>query len=508
MMYSKHTMAKDERGFVRYLGSHSGKQFKFRLGDDEQTALLAKAKLEALWQRVSKESDHWDELTLTIAKAIAKGQNTVTLPPPEGIADPVGYTNWIHGLNSKFDDLIQVLPEDTQRWQAGADKLKNVQRRLQEFKVEALEKARQRASTGDIPGTLHEALDDYIAHLTARETSDHSGWKRTQVNEAKVLRAHLQDIPLARLNLQAMEDQLNFWARRPKVRNKDKPMSALSCRNYMKRLRDFWKWLHRSEKYAWRRPDDHDELRVRIASIPADREAKLKSLHIETYSVEELTTLYCHATPLMQTFILLSLNCGFSIAEIATLSKDELRLHQRHPHFGLPGSWILRVRGKSGVYGEFKLWDATVKALEWSLRRLDDIKPDSRTILLSADGKPFNAKTKTGNKPSRIPNLWKNLHRTVEKNLQKTSEKAQSGFRYLPFKQLRKTAGQLVREASDGEIAGVFLCHGKPVKSDSLADVYTNRPFPKVFEALARVETRLLPMFATADWSESQTDRK
>ena len=74
MIYSKHKMAKDERGFVRYLGNHNGKQFKFRLGDDEQTALLAKAKLEALWQRVSKESDHWDESTLTIAKAIAKGQ--------------------------------------------------------------------------------------------------------------------------------------------------------------------------------------------------------------------------------------------------------------------------------------------------------------------------------------------------------------------------------------------------------------------------------------------------
>ena len=296
------------------------------------------------------------------------------------------------------------------------------------MKAEGLEKARQLAFTCEIPGTLHEALEDYIAHLKAWENSDHSGWKRTQVNEAKVLRAHLQDITLARLNLQAMEDQLNYWARRPKVRNKDKAMSALSCRNYMKRLRDFWKWLHRSEKYVWRRPEDHDELKVRIASIPADREAKLRSVHIETFSVEELTTLYRHATPLMRTFILLSLNCGFSIAEIATLSKDELRLQQRHPQFSLPGSWILRVRGKSGVYGEFKLWDATVKALEWSLRRLDAIKPDSRTILLSADGKPFNAKTKTGNKPSRIANLWKNLHRTVEKNLQRATEKAHPGF--------------------------------------------------------------------------------
>jgi hypothetical protein len=490
MIYSKQKLAKDERGFVRYLGNHNGKQVKFRLGDDEQNALLAKAKLEALWQRVSKEADEWDDVTLTIAKAIAKGENHVWLAPISDNPDPIAYLNWIHALVDKFSDLVQILPEQIDLYRAGADKVDSVERRFWSLVARGQEDLRQLASKGEIPGSLHEALDDYIAHLKTKE-HDHSGWGKTQVTEAEILRRHHEDIPLARLNLQAMEDMLMYWAKRPKVRNKDKPMSALSCRNYMKRLRDFWKWLHRSEKYAWRRPEDHDELKVRISSIPADREAKLKSVHIEVYSVEELTALYRHASPLMRTFILLGLNCGFSIAEIATLTKEELRLHQSHPKFGLPGSWILRVRGKSGVYGEFKLWDATVNALEWSLRRLTTIKPDSRTILLSADGNPYNARTKTGNKSSRIPNLWKNLQRTVQKE--------QPGFRYLPFKQLRKTAGQLVKEASDGEVAGVFLCHGKPVKSDILADVYTNRPFRKVFAALDQVEKHLVSMLAVAD---------
>jgi hypothetical protein len=95
--------------------------------------------------------------------------------------------------------------------------------------------------------------------------------------------------------------------------------------------------------------------------------------------------------------------------------------------------------------------------------------------MVTAKGKGFAQPTETGNKASRVRKLWENLLKTVRKN---------HDFRHLPFKFLRKTTGDLVKEVSNGEIAGVFLCHGQPVKNDSLADIYTNRPFGKVFEAL------------------------
>jgi len=44
---------------------------------------------------------------------------------------------------------------------------------------------------------------------------------------------------------------------------------------------------------------------------------------------------------------------------------------------------------------------------------------------------------------------------------------------------------------SDGEISGVFLCHGHPVKSDLLSDTYTNRPWKRVFEAIEKVREQL-----------------
>jgi hypothetical protein len=41
----------------------------------------------------------------------------------------------------------------------------------------------------------------------------------------------------------------------------------------------------------------------------------------------------------------------------------------------------------------------------------------------------------------------------------------------------------------------VFLSHGNPVKADSLLDVYTNRPFAKVFAALDQVGNDLRPLW-------------
>jgi len=65
----------------------------------------------------------------------------------------------------------------------------------------------------------------------------------------------------------------------------------------------------------------------------------------------------------------------------------------------------------------------------------------------------------------------------------------------MSFCKLRKTAGNLIRDNSDGEIAGIFLCHGQAVKTDDLADVYTNRPFKKVFTAQDRVWEFLKDIF-------------
>ena len=55
-----------------------------------------------------------------------------------------------------------------------------------------------------------------------------------------------------------------------------------------------------------------------------------------------------------------------------------------------------------------------------------------------------------------------------------------------------------MRREAGGEAAGIFLCHGKPVSSDDLLDIYTNRPFGKVFDALKALQQQLQPVFDAA----------
>ena len=71
-------------------------------------------------------------------------------------------------------------------------------------------------------------------------------------------------------------------------------------------------------------------------------------------------------------------------------------------------------------------------------------------------------------------------------------------FRKLSFGKLRKTASSLIRRFGDGETAGVFLCHGHPVKSDRLLDIYADRDFARVFRAIREVEEYLRPVFDSA----------
>ena len=111
-------------------------------------------------------------------------------------------------------------------------------------------------------------------------------------------------------------------------------------------------------------------------------------------------------------------------------------------------------------------------------------------LLLNGNGEPYDKPTKSGNASQQIPNIFKRLLDRIEGDKEQISR--------LPFKMLCKTGGDLVKRFSDGEISGVFLCHGQSVETDDLDHIYTARPFGKVFRALRSVEKHLEPMFAAA----------
>jgi hypothetical protein len=110
--------------------------------------------------------------------------------------------------------------------------------------------------------------------------------------------------------------------------------------------------------------------------------------------------------------------------------------------------------------------------------------------LLNENGEAFDKPTRSGNRNQQIPNYFARLIERIRDD--------ENEIRGLSFGKLRKTAGDLIRKFSDGEVMAVFHCRGKAVQSDDLADVYSNRPFGKVFRAIREVESYLAPVFEAA----------
>jgi hypothetical protein len=165
---------------------------------------------------------------------------------------------------------------------------------------------------------------------------------------------------------------------------------------------------------------------------------------------------------------------------------NEIRIDQKHRKYGVLGNWIMRIRLKSSVYGEWRLWDQTVEAIRWYM----GVRPKNRqtALVLTEAGEPVLDQTNGGNRAQTIPNTWARLTSRVRKL-------ADKDFRKLSFNKLRKTAINAIRDITGGETAGVFACHGKPVPTDGLLDLYSNRDFRRVHEACVMWGERLAAMF-------------
>lgn len=516
-------------GFVCEAGCY--KQPKFYLGRDEQEAERRNRRLEQLWRCVKEkwergpvlettfmddfvlwqkgERPAWNAVLLDAARAVARGETTYLVPRPtashiDGRREErfvpmidTEYAEYLARLNHEFP-VVTFRAADQEAYA-----------KAQAFYAQQFQdhhhQARRVRGLLDSPvpeaphERLHHALDAYIAEL---EKEAHlSQWNRVRYNQARRLRERHDDIPLAALDIKKVEEMIAFWRNRPPVKVRDSErvggqMAYNTARNQIIQLRHFFKWLHRHPGYSWKRPDCYEDIKATPIVTAADKSNRLRTLHVETYTPEELAVLYAAASPLMRLFILLGLNCGFAAAESGTLEPPEIFLGQKHPENGRysidstpEDSWIRRLRHKTEVYGEWKLWPHTVLGLRWAMERRRKIESKERALIVTARGESYGRATRNGNKNSRVRNLWVSL-------IERTVEPKHEGFRFLPFKQLRKTGGEMVRQFADGETQGIFLCHGKPVKTDQLADIYSSRPYYRVFEALDKIEKHLAPLWA------------
>ena len=501
------------------------RQHKFYLGKEKLAATVANQRLEKLWEVIEGEAGdaqpRWDWLTLEIGKAIAKGHTEFEVPR-QPLMPPHNYVAEVKRLGKRFS-LIAFVPADKDFFGLGVGiASKAATSAIVVSQTEIQRNAGLLKDLGEplprIGDTLHAAFDDYCDHLRSTvltppiegEEQVTSSYGNIQIKNVQRLKERHADCPLSSLKLTTIQGMIDVWRNRPKVKGKSKPIARKVAVEHIKQLRAFLRWLHKNDNYEWKRPADFDDLVTAVPTNHTEKANAISTLQVDTYDLDELVLLYKYATPFERTLLLLGLNCGFGASEVCGLTYQEIRLHAAHPHAARirfsssnADSFIMRVRRKTGVYGEWLLWPETATALEWSInrrRQMEVIKrgpqkgksiplSDTSPILLSDDGTPLVKQTAEGNTSNRIANMWTS-------RLTTRIRKDYPTFRKLSFNKLRKTASDLIRHESDGEISGVFLTHGQPVRSDDLSDEYTNRPFGKVFEAIRSVRQYLAPVFS------------
>lgn len=437
----------------------------------------------------------WDEVSIAVADAIRNGEVVARIPLPSPFSYMVPECPligiWFEQVRRDFTVIRVELASMNERV---AEQLRAEGQRLIDAGRSMVDESRGK--------TLAEALEAYgrwiEEHFVGvdRRTTP---WGRTQTRQVRFLKDHLPDSDLADLDSGRVDSHLDVLRLRPRS-GFGRPVSVSWTRNCIKQFRHFLRWLNKRPEFDWKRPADLETEAVRIPLGPSEKALRSRPGGVLTYTRDELRILFESATPFERLLMLLALNCGFGRAEIASLDAGEVFLRCRHPHSRDRGAaadaascWIMRVRQKSGVYGEWKLWKATVGAIDWwkTQRALGNPSPEVTTLLLTASGTRFDAPTAGNNANGQIPNAWHRLTKRVRKDF--------PDFPALSFNKLRKTAGNFVRMQATGEVAAVFLCHGTPVGSDALLDLYTNRPFDKVFEALDAIGGRFESLWAAVE---------
>jgi len=148
MAYLKTALASDAQGFFRFLGKDpaTGKPVRFRLGRDRHEATIRSAKLLQLWEA----NQPWTPQSLGVAKAIARGQQTIAVA--DGRQDPIAHAWTVEQHSQQYGNLITVSSANPAKQQQGESMLSETA-----LAVKSLLPVLQTNDVG--PGTIHQAFN-------------------------------------------------------------------------------------------------------------------------------------------------------------------------------------------------------------------------------------------------------------------------------------------------------------------------------------------------------------
>lgn len=478
------SLKRSNRGYQRNLGRlANGSQPKFYLGHNKDEAIARLEAILLIWERVERKWGNatqkavWDEQSLQTAKSVAKGEPLVV---HQGNHEPEdGYFTRINEWRRILRVPLVVANEHL--YEAGNNVLASAIKTSQQRLADAIGSSK---ATGQ---NLHAALRSYQEHIRHEYRDSRDGTitdnGKKKIDQIDTIISYLPDSDLGALDFQGADEVFGVFRRRPISKRYKKPMAKKSCTNYIGELGRFFKWLHLSKDWQWRRPEDFELINRRPRDLDEDVEHEAKDTPV--WTIDQLKVLNEYATPIERVFLLLGLNCSYGADQAGRLRIGHLKLADddgRH-------SFIKRVRRKKKTASIHILWKQTVEALLWSLNRRKSQTHETDLLLLTDNGRPYWSKTASGNRSQLIPNLWIRLLDRVRKD--------HADFPRLPFNSLRDTSANMIRQMAGEETASLHLAHKHQSKDEHLRR-YTHPVRKRHYKALLKLEKKLRLVFEAA----------
>lgn len=427
----------------------------------------------------------WNELSNFIADSVRKGIVPVPLPNRElSVHLGMKWDGWVRWRQL----LVSKLPSIPWATLSEAPTSPSILAALRHVTMEQLNEVaatisgldqKDRPVVAAIPGTLHEALTAYQSYIIESEPTNFD-----RHGKIRQLITRHQDQPLATLGLDSCQDLFNYWRQRAPRHDGKGQYTPKRSREQLSELIRFMEWMHLSEKFGWREPEDFSRLDRSISKDVRDRKA-LKKISIPTFNLSDLATLVRHAGMPEKLWIIWCLNTAHGAAEVGRVQWEDIYFNQDHPWRaeGLKiwegGDWVGFLRPKTDVLGWWMLWPETVTLLnrwkEHCEKNIFHRTVEPADILICREsGSPLYGTSKNGQ--SGFANQFTRLKKCCER----------TGFPVadLPPGTLRDQFSDWCgSDQADAIVASVALTHGSPHGTDKLLyKHYSNRPWKKLFE--------------------------
>jgi hypothetical protein len=484
-------------------------QARFRLGKDKNEAERRRRRIEELWecvvtnwqQTANEGRPIWDATGLSLAHRLAKGETVFRIKPgavelakPTNDPNILEFLKWMqeeqqsHPARYYVKDInslqrcfpcLTIVPDDPVLYAQGLKEGEAVvASTIDDLKSQGVLPQKQQAVLNAV-GSLHQQIDRRI-EAVKREYFDRTENHVSDSGNAKIrilerIKRFTDDIPLAQLDLAALDQILMTFRNRPMSERTGKPLKYGTCVKTITEFKDFLQWLDTLSGTGWEIPAKFAFLKMKVKHLESDEE-EVKP--VEVYDIPQLAILNRYATPIERMFFLLGLNCAYGADQSGRLKIREIHLDANPPQ-------ISRIRKKRGIRGKHLLWAQTIDGIKWVLANHKDPRPEN-FLLLNSNGLPYWRKTAGGNRATGITKHWRDLLKRVRKD--------HPDFPQLPFNSIRDTSVNLVRQTAGEELAQLQATHGHQSRDRNLRR-YSNPRIRLLFRVLRKLERKLAPVF-------------